>query len=150
MSPRILIIGISNCLEYQYYSPAGLRTLSSKYIIEGAVINLFINLALIPKFGAIGAVVGSIVAELAITLLNIKNCNGYLTVKQMVFCSYKRLFAGVIMLGAVKPISNCGLTGILLLTIEVIVGAIVYFVCLYDINDKMLKTSLNNLIFKNI
>ena len=70
-------------LGAQYYTPAGLRTQSSKYIITGSIINLVMNLFFIPKFAATGAVIGSIIAEMTITILYYVNCNGYLNFKAL-------------------------------------------------------------------
>ena len=140
MSPLILIIGVSNCLGSQYYTPAGLRAQSSKYIITGSVVNLIMNLILIPKFKATGAVIGSIVAELTITILYFKNCSGYITTKQIFNYSYRRLLAGVIMILTVKLIGTCNkIPGILLLICEVIGGTTIYFTSLYLMRDTMLE-----------
>lgn len=139
MSPLILIIGVSNCLGSQYYTPAGLRAQSSKYIVTGAVTNLVMNLILIPKLGATGAIIGSIIAELTISVLYFKNCNGYLRIKQVVECSYKRLIAGIVMVIAVKMISAIQLSGVVLSICEVIVGTAAYFMTLILMRDGMLK-----------
>ena len=84
MSPIVIIIGISNCLGSQYFTPAGYRKLSARYIIIGAVVNLLLNLVLIPKFWGYGAIVASLIAEGAITVLYLKNCNGYLRVSTII------------------------------------------------------------------
>lgn len=139
MAPLILIIGISNCLGSQYYTPAGLRAQSSKYIIIGSVTNLVINLILIPKLGATGAVIGSIIAELTISVLYFLNCDKYLTMMQILKCSYKRLVAGIIMIIAVKAIGTCILDRVLLVVVEIVTGALVYFICLFILKDVMIK-----------
>ena len=77
MAPLIVIIGISNCLGAQYYTPAGLRAKSAKYIIIGSIINLFMNLLLIPRIRSIGAVIATIIAELMISVLYLHSCDGY-------------------------------------------------------------------------
>lgn len=140
MAPLILIIGISNCLGAQYYTPAGLRAQSSKYIITGSVTNLIMNLILIPKLGATGAVIGSIIAELTISALYFVNCDKYLTIMQVLKCSYKRFIAGIIMIIVIKIIgSNHMLTGIPLVAVEIVVGALIYFMSLFILQDVMLK-----------
>ena len=79
MSPIVVIIGVSNCLGSQYYTPSGNRKLSAKFIIIGAVVNLTLNLILIPRFWGYGAIVASLIAEPVITVLYFRHCNGYLT-----------------------------------------------------------------------
>ena len=63
MSPIVVIIGVSNCLGSQYYTPSGNRKLSAKFIIIGAIVNLTLNLILIPRFWGYGAIVASLIAE---------------------------------------------------------------------------------------
>ena len=139
MSPLILIIGVSNCLGSQYYTPAGLRAQSSKYIIIGAATNLVVNLIFIPRLGAIGAVIGSIIAELTISVLYFRNCSGYLKASQVLKCSYKRLIAGIVMVAAVKMLRIIATESVVLLMLEIAVGAITYFAMLLIMKDGMLK-----------
>lgn len=138
MSPLIIIIGVSNCLGSHYYTPAGLRKTSSKYIIMGAFINLLGNLILIPRLGAMGAVLGSILAELTISGLYLVNSNGFLTFTQIFKCSYKRFFAGCLMLITIKIFENEYGLGFLNLCIEILIGIIIYFVTLLLLKDKLL------------
>lgn len=62
MSPLVIIIGISNCIGSQYYTPSGNRAQSSRYLIYGSIINLIMNLILIPRYEAQGAIIASVVA----------------------------------------------------------------------------------------
>ena len=98
LSPIIIIIGVSNCLGSQYYSPGGLRALSAKFIVIGAVTNLCFNLLLIPRWGSHGAVIASILAETVISVLYVRFSSGYLTVSHLLTMGWKKIVAGVIML----------------------------------------------------
>ena len=95
LSPIVLIIGISNCLGSQYYTPAGLRKQSARYIIMGAIVNLVLNILLIPCLGAIGAVIGTLTAELTIAVLYLYNCNGFMTLKQIFSNAWRKVAAAV-------------------------------------------------------
>lgn len=138
MAPLVLIVGVSNCLGSQYYNPAGLRAKSSRYIIVGALVNLVLNMILIPSLQAVGAVVGSLIAELVISVLYLVNCSGFLSVKQIVIYSYKRIIAGTVMFVVVRVVSNCMLNNICLLGVEIVVGITIYVVCLFVLKDDML------------
>jgi len=81
---------------------------------------------------------GSIVAEMTISYLYFKNCNGFLGVKQVLMCSYKRLIAGTVMFFLVRAVSHCGLSGLELLMFELITGATTYFIILVILKDNML------------
>lgn len=139
MSPLVLVIGVSNCLGSQYYSPSGRRAQSAKYIVAGSIVNLCLNLILIPRCGANGAVIASIVAELTITVLYMANCNGYLTVKNILERSYKRLVSGAVMcilimiMGIKLPVAP-----IPCLLIQIISGVGIYLLILVVLKDKIL------------
>ena len=137
MSPLIVIIGFSNCLGSQYYTPAGLRKQSAKYIVTGSIVNLCMNMILIPALGSTGAVMGSIVAEVTISLLYIGHCGDYMTVDQIWRCSYKRILAGMVMLAAIRLVSIFPMGAILLLGLEIVCGMCVYFVALIILKDSM-------------
>ena len=84
--------------------PSILRLLriANKLIIAGAFVNLLLNLALIPRYGAFGAVLGTVVAEAIIAVLFVKYDNGYLTYELIYQKSIKKLIAAMIMLGVIR------------------------------------------------
>lgn len=139
MSVLIVIIGISNCLGSQYYNPSGRRKESAVFIIIGSAVNLCLNLIMIPSLGAMGATIASIIAELTITILYVKNCRGYISLRDILCNSWKRIIAGalmcffVIFLGRVSSM-HIALTIIL----QVIVGIVVYAVILLIMRDSMM------------
>lgn len=148
MSPIVIIIGISNCLGSQYYTPAGLRRLSARYIIIGALVNLTLNLILIPKFWGYGAIVASLIAELVITALYLKNCNGYLKAKTILKDSWKKLIAGAVMLAVIKGIDNVISNDLLALLVEVAVGFTLYCAVTAVLRDSFVTDLLMGKILK--
>ena len=131
MSPLVLIIGISNCLGSHYYTPAGLKRISAEFIVFGAIANLVFNIMLIPRFQARGAVVSSVIAETLITILYVRNCNGYVTWKKLLLLGWKKAAAGAIMAIAVYYVGTIMKVDSLAVILQVIVGIIVYgVVCL--------------------
>ena len=91
LSPLVLIIGVSGSLSSQYYTPVGKRNKISKFLITGSVINLILNLSLIPSFGAIGATIASLVAETVITTLFIINSDGFYSFKMLFRIGWKKI-----------------------------------------------------------
>ena len=139
MVPLILIIGTSNCLGSQYFTPSGQRKRSAKVIVLGACINLCFNLLLIPRFLAYGATVASVIAELTIAVLYVQMSGGYIRWGQLWAISYRKITAGVLMLlliwwiGAAFP-----LHGVSLIILQVIAGAACYGLVLLALRDKMM------------
>ena len=143
MAPLTLIIGISYCLGSLYYNPSGNRAQSARYIIAGACVNLVMNLLLIPRWNAVGAVVASLIAESTITFLYVRNCRGYLTVKTLADVIWKRLLAGVCMCLLVMALGRLPIeSGVLRLVIQVLSGAAFYTALLYLAKDAMLRELL--------
>lgn len=136
LSPIILIIGISNCLGSHYYTPAGFRKQSAKYIVVGAIVNLVLNILLIPLLGARGAVIGSLTAELVITILYLANCKGYMTVPQILNSGWKKFLSGVVMFVAVYSFSLNSFNNTIVVLLSIIIGTVVYFVGLLLLKDK--------------
>lgn len=146
LSPVILIIGISNCLGSQYYSPAGMRSKSSVYIVIGAVVNVVCNIILIPFFESIGAVIGTIISELLITILYLVFCDDFLTIKQLLSYSWKKLLAGLFMFFIIIIFENTNYNPVLTLIIQIITGSIIYVFLLFIMNDMLVK----DIIFRKL
>lgn len=138
-SPQVIIIGISNCLGSQYYTPAGLRKQSSIYIIIGAIVNLLLNLILIPYFASAGATVASIIAELSITILYLKYSNGYLNTKYIFTVLWKKIVAGAVMSIVIYILGFVGDLNIIRLLLQFIGGTLTYFAVLVLLKDSALK-----------
>ena len=138
MAPLVVIIGISNCLGSQYYNPAGLRAKSAKFIIIGSVTNLVLNLLLIPYLKSIGAVIATICAEITISILYLHFCDGYYVLNNLLKSSWKKIAAGLVMLGIVvfigKEINNAFIS----VALQCFCGAFIYFVILYILKDSFM------------
>lgn len=135
LSPIILIIGVSNCLGSQYYTPAGLRKQSARYIIVGAMVNLALNLILIPLYGAIGAVIGSLVAELTITVLYLWNCNGFITSRQILTNGWRKAIAAAVMFITVWNVCQAIGNDTAAIITSSLAGIIVYSITLLLMRD---------------
>ena len=138
-SPIIVIIGVSNCLGSQYYNPAGLRALSAKFIITGSIVNLMLNLILIPMMKSKGAVFATLAAETVITVLYLRFCNGYLSYKAILIHGWKKLIAGVVMFLAIRGIDSLISNDIYASMIEIGFGLLIYIIVLYLLHDSFMN-----------
>lgn len=150
-SVLILITAVSGCLANQYLVPVGRRKESSIVIVVGAAVNLLLNLFLIPILNTMGAVIASIVSETLILIAFFKMSDKFVGLADLWRVFWKRIIAGIIMCVAiilVKMIpmaftdndwANKGIR----VVIQIALGAIVYFVSLYIMRDKGLKTYMN-------
>lgn len=143
LSPIVVIIGISNCAGSLYYTPAGLRTTSTKFIITGSVINLILNSILIPLFSGYGAIIASITAEWAITVLYVRHSNGFMTTQMIAAKIWKKLIAGIIMLAVIFAVGKDKDASIVLTVMQVIAGVGVYCAMLFIMRDRFLSECLS-------
>lgn len=141
-SPIIVIIGISNVLGSQFYTPCGKRAQSAKYLIVGSVVNLILNLIMIPRFGVYGATCASIIAELIITILYVKYSEGYARVSMLIRVGYKKFIASVLMFVIVYGLNNVELNDIIKLCLQVVAGGLAYVVALLVLRDKWLLMNI--------
>ena len=151
MAPLIIIVGTSNCLGSQYYTPSGQRKRSAKVIVLGAVVNLVLNLLLIPWIGAYGATAASVIAECVITIIYVNMSNGYMKWGKLLGFAKKRLPAGAAMGALVyacgemlKPLSAAegtkfGWAGLLTLLLQIMTGVASYVLFLTLLKDGMMK-----------
>ena len=148
MSPIVVIIGVSNCLGSQYYTPSGNRKLSAKFIIIGARVNLVLNLILIPRYWGYGAIAASLIAEMVITVLYLKFCKGYLTVDTIVREGSRKLAAGIAMFAVIRIIDRFIASDIIALLIEVAVGFSVYCIMIVLLRDTFITEIVMGKILK--
>lgn len=147
MAPLIVLVGISNTMGAQYYTPIGKRRESTKYIIYGSCFNLLANLLLIPKYGAVGAVVATLFAESIISFLYVKNSCGYMSFKRLIDLMWKKVLAGGVILSVIASIRYYW-TGnqILLLFVQIISGAAIYGMLLLLLKDAIAHEIWNNIV----
>ena len=69
--PTLFLIGISNLLGIQILVPMGREQDVLKSVVIGGVVDLILNVIFIPKLGASGAALGTLVAEFFVTLYQV-------------------------------------------------------------------------------
>lgn len=150
LTPVILIIGISNCLGSHYFTPAGLRKKSAKYILIGSFVNLVCNIILIPKLWSYGAVIGTLIAESTITILYFVNCNGYLTCKILLKAMWKKILSGFVMLLFILLVNTIVKSNFLALILECILGSTIYCLVLLLLKDDFFNNFILDMALKKI
>jgi len=69
--PTIFFIGLTNIMGIQILIPMGREKMVMYSTVVGAVIDTLINFLLIPHYGAAGAALGTLVAEIAVFIFQI-------------------------------------------------------------------------------
>lgn len=135
-APIIVIVGISNCLGSQYYTPCGRRKESTNYLIVGSVINLILNILLIPQFGAEGAAIASVIAETVVSILYVRFSCGYGNVSLLAKTGKKKMFAGIFMFCIVYSLNQLQINSLFILALQVVIGCCIYMMILLVLRDE--------------
>jgi len=143
--PVIILISMSNVTGIQYMVPTGMYSQYSASVIAGSCVNFLINMFLIPRYGAMGAIIASVIAEATVTGIQM-----FMIRKKVNFHFFSRsyriyLLATVLMSLAVlgmkriMPVSAAGTIA------EVLTGMAVYFLTLFAMKEELCMKVLNTL-----
>ena len=150
LSPLLWITCISNTLGNQYLTPSGQRVRSTKGILLGALTNIIVNFIMIPRYGAMGAAIGTVIAESIISIAYIYMSKGFVGFKMLLEKSWRRLIAAVMMLLGIYFIGR-GYTGEILITImQILFGTSIYFAILFLFKDADLMQLIEELLSRII
>ena len=139
-SVLIIIIGLGNVFGTQYMIAVGKNKEYTVSVCVGAVVNFILNLILIPKYSALGAVIATVSAELSIALIQLW-CSREILDFSWIKETYKYWFSGIIMLLVVRLLDIGTHRNVLILIRQIAGGMTVYFVMLLILRDKMLKNA---------
>jgi O-antigen/teichoic acid export membrane protein len=116
-----------------------------KVNLAGIILNVILNLLLIPILGILGSAVATLIAYALVAVVMMKLSSVHLKVGVDLFSLVKYLFAASVMYGALRMIHLDG--GITSLFIEMLAGIMVYFsiVLLIDRNSRRV---LGNIIYR--
>lgn len=138
LSITIPFIAFANVIRTQYLIPQKKDRDYLISVILGAIVNLLINTLLIPRFGSIGATVGTIAAEISVCLLQ-----SFAVRNELPLFSYLKsfiyfVFLGMVMFIVVRFLGNIMGTSLSTLVIQVMAGAVLYgsFSLLYFLHEK--------------
>lgn len=126
-TPILFFKGLSIIVRNLYLIPMEMEKEFTKSVVGGAVVNLFFNMLFIPKFGAFGATIATVVAEMTAWALQFKSLTGKgFGVKKILKLSIKYFVFGVVMLVVVRCVSFLFVNIFIKILFEVISGAFVY------------------------
>lgn len=125
--PSTIFIAFANVVRTQYLIPYQKDSIYIKSVIIGAIINLSINLILIPKFNSIGAAIGTLLAEAAVCVYQSFAIRNEIEIKKLAIYSLPFLFNGGVMFLVLRciPIMN---NIVLDLIIKVLVGSMIFII----------------------
>ena len=138
LSTLFILMGMNHTTGRQYLISTGRQKEYMYIVVGGGIVNVGINAALIPFFGALGAAIGSVVGELLIMIIQfvyIYKIKAF-EIRNIFYSSWHYLLAGVIMMivtlftQRVLPSNFIGLAAL------IGIGAVCYGVILLVLRDE--------------
>lgn len=153
-TPILLFKGFSVIARTQYLVPMKMEKEFTKSVIAGAVTNLFLNCLLIPRYGAMGATISTLIAEIVSCIIQFYSLKGRnLGIKKLLKKTTLYLIIGCSMIVLVRFIALVHVSVTFKLALEVMGGALFYgSVCLLywaKTNNRFFEIFCKPLIRKN-
>lgn len=148
--PTLVLIGFSNLLGIQMLIPMGKENVVVCSEIIGAIINVILNLVMIPQLGASGAAMGTLVAESAVLFVQ------YRYLKDTVKSACKSMELKKVMIGMLISIVTLFIIKSIKIPwpfVELLVTSIVFFasygLTLIILKEPLVLSALNMVAGKN-
>jgi len=126
IAPAILFISWANVLRTQYLIPLHRDAVYIVSVWIGAIVNIIINLLLVPKLGAMGAVIGTIFAEGSVMIYQVFSVRKELPIHKYLINSVYFVIDGGIMWALIRQVANLAVDTTLKLFLEIVIGGIAY------------------------
>lgn len=142
ISPIILIKSWANVIRNQILLPNAKDKEYTFSVVMGAVVNLIINLVLISRYGAAGAVVGTIVAEFMVALVQTIVAKKYMEIDYYIKNGYKYVLIGLTMYVLINYLGRIIDRKIFALLLQMGVGGAFYLLAsfaLYENKQAVMK-----------
>lgn len=124
----ILLVSCSNVLGTQLLVPMNKTREFTISVTCGAVVNLVLNLIFLKQYGSLGACYTTVAAELTVTGVQLWYVRKIMPLKGMVRPTIIFIPPGICMYFVVRAIGNLMGAGIVTNMVQVLLGALVYFI----------------------
>lgn len=145
LSPLVLLIGTGVIFGNQYMIPTRRMREYTNSVLLGSIINMSFNFLLIPRFGAMGAVGATLLAELSVSTRQYFYLRKDFGISIFLPC-VQNLIAALIMGGCVYLVSLQLPPVIWATVVEIAVGTVVYFGVLAVMRDEFFLSNVKRVI----
>lgn len=145
-SPIIIAIGLSNITGLQLLVPIGRQKEYTISVTIGAISNLILNIFFIKTMQSVGAAIASVISEIVVFAIQYYYIKDIIKLEKIIKIFLKYCLCGIVMLVVLLIMERNMKISIINTIIQIIIGAVVYFVMLFVIKDKFLIENFN--VFK--
>lgn len=128
--PSCIFMGMANVVRTQYLIPYKKDIVYVVSVFTGAIVNLTINMLLIPSMQSIGAAIGTICAEASVCIVQSLSVRKEIKVLRYQFMGMPFVLAGLIMYLTLINIHITSFGSLKLLLVKVLVGIGIYLAAL--------------------
>lgn len=126
LSITIVIMSFANVIRTQYLIPNEKDKVFVVSVIIGAIVNLIFNIILIPIYNSLGAVFGTVAAELSVMLYQTIKVSHEIDLKEIYKDILMFLIKGLIMLIVISMLNLLPINKLVIMFMQVVLGAIIY------------------------
>jgi len=141
-------IGINSVTGTQYLVTLKKHRIYTISIVIGAILNFIMNCYLIPRYYSIGAAISSVIAEVAIAIIQIVYIVYYIKdikMKDIFSSCWQYILSGLIMLFVLKSISHIMNSSIYNSILLIFIGGLIYFLILIILRNKLVLEGINKI-----
>lgn len=128
ISPAIIFYSWSNILRTQYLLPKEKDIVFVKGTIYAAIVNLILNLILIPLYGALGAMIGTVGAQFSESFYQTLKIRKELKLKHELFNLFPYVIFGILMYLCCNYMSTLIKNQFVLLFAQIFIGCLIYII----------------------
>ena len=142
MSPIVVIIGISNVIGNQYLLPIKRQKEFTVAVTVGAIINFILNMIFIKKWGAIGATISTIIAELCVSTVQLFYVRKEIDILYLIKLTKNYCIASIIRFGVSIMVNSIIQDYIISIIIQIISSVCVYIISLICLKDDLIQEGM--------
>lgn len=146
LSVLILTTSMNSIFGVQLLMPMGKERIYTVATTSGAIVNVLVNILLIPKWGGFAACISSIVSELVVLTISYWNVRDMLSLRKILKDNVWVIVASVVMYIAVRLVSLIQINVIIKLLLELLVGGGIYFTIMFITRDKILDIIIKKVL----
>lgn len=144
IAPIILMVGISNVMGIQVLYPKGMIKTVIHCCLIGAIVDLLLNVILIPFFSYNGTAIAYLGAEVATTVSMYLIAKKDLPIRFFKKCHIDYLLGSILMSVIVLTVPLLGeFSSITILSLQIVIGTFVYFIYLFVRKDTFVMQVLS-------
>lgn len=133
--PVIIFMSIKSSLNSMIFTPFGMQKKANVGECLAAIVNCVVSIVLIPIYGALGAVISTLISEFIIVIMLFVYCSKFLSICTFIKVTYKKIIAAILMFIFIFPISFYYDSWLCIL-MQICLGAFIYFITLVILKDQ--------------